>query len=154
MRKEDLKDGMVVELEWCRFAKRRYIKMGERLVDSESWADLYEATDDLCWDNCKVSRVFVNKSMSCLDDMFKDDHLILIWEREREINWNKVPKWTKVQVRDTNNEKWVNKYFLGVSYDYRFDATSDDEFTFSGMVERWRECRMHPSVKVKDEWCY
>ena len=32
--------------------------------------------------------------------------------REREIDWDKVPKYTKVNVRDIDSEEWKNRYFL------------------------------------------
>ena len=35
----------------------------------------------------------------------------LIWERDKEVDWTKVPKDTKVLVRDSKDEVWQRKHF-------------------------------------------
>lgn len=81
-------------------------------------------------------------------------------EFEREIDWNRVPKWTKVQVRDNDKHEWVNRYFIGVNYGmfsltHPFVATMFDEFIHDGFEcnnNGYRYCRIHPSIEIKEEW--
>lgn len=63
-----------------------------------------------------------------------------------EIDWDRVPRWTKVQVRDTEEDPWIDRWFLmkGV-YDYLcMDGNKK--------VYRYRYCRIHPDVEIKPEW--
>ncbi len=153
MRKEDLKDGMIIEVEFSNILNERYIKLGNLCVGLDGYIDLEDATDNLCWESCKVVKIFKNKSMKNLEEINDDKCLELIWEREKEIDWNKVPKWTKVQVRDFKEEKWKNIYFIDFSTNGIFKATYFDEFTFSeGDEIDWYQCRIHPSVEIKEEW--
>lgn len=81
-------------------------------------------------------------------------------ELKREIDWTKVPKGTKVQVRDSVTEEWKNKYF--VKFHERIKETPfeaslllDDYFTGLRMEDEsafWKYCRIHESVKIPDEW--
>ena len=81
-------------------------------------------------------------------------------EIEREIDWTKVPRGTKVQVRDNAKEEWVNKYFIEFNSrkeDFPFFASPclDDNFSDYKMENNgyeWIYCRIHPSVEIPDEW--
>lgn len=81
-------------------------------------------------------------------------------EIEREIDWTKVPRGTKVQVRDNEKQKWENAYFVSYAenvFPLSFESSpiKDDEFTkfkaerFSKIFEY---CRVHESVLIPDEW--
>ena len=84
--------------------------------------------------------------------------------REREIDWDKVPKYTKVNVRDTNYEEWKNRYFLYVDeiYDgYKYVTSlsnTKDYFTgmnpedCCGLTGRYTQIRLDKSVTPKAEW--
>ena len=75
-------------------------------------------------------------------------------EVEREIDWTKVPRMTKVQVRDTDYDEWINQYFCGVG-EFGFSASSykDDEYTdYRSYGTNWNYCRIHPSVYIPEEW--
>ncbi|HFD2052163.1 TPA: hypothetical protein ACF2DE_002894 [Clostridium perfringens] len=84
-------------------------------------------------------------------------------EIEREIDWTKVPYQTKIQVRNSEDEEWVNRYFAS----YLKSAINDDEDYSFGTLDRMRDdftkingtsggwfkmARIHPSVKIKEEW--
>ncbi len=157
MRKEDLKDGMIVEIEFTAIPNERYIKLGNLCVGLNGYIDLEYATDDLCWESCKIIKIFKSKSMTWLKDINKDNKLELIWEREREIDWSKVPKWTKVQV-DDGYSGIINGYFWNYSSDpvYPIEYATRDMFCFetNPVVDYCtkRECKIHPSVEIKEEW--
>lgn len=81
-------------------------------------------------------------------------------EIKREIDWTKVPRGTKVQVRDNEKQKWENAYFVSYAenvFPLSFESSpiKDDEFTkfkaerFSKIFEY---CRIHESVAIPDEW--
>ena len=81
-------------------------------------------------------------------------------EIQREIDWTKVPRGTKVQVRDNEKQKWENAYFVSYAenvFPLSFESSpiKDDEFTkfkaerFSKVFEY---CRIHPSVEIPNEW--
>ena len=84
--------------------------------------------------------------------------------REREIDWDKVPKYTKVNVRDTDSEEWKNRYFLYVDeiYDgYKYVTSlsnAKDYFTgmnpedCCGLTGRYIQIRLDKSVTPKAEW--
>lgn len=81
-------------------------------------------------------------------------------KKEKEIDWAKIPKWTKVQVRDNDNEVWRNRYFIGLNdnnfkYDYPFVASLFDEFVHDGSDSDnacYRQCRIHESVNILEDW--
>lgn len=82
-------------------------------------------------------------------------------EIEREIDWTKVPRGTKVQVRDEEEEEWLNRYFLKIvkeeyEEDY-FEVASYEDNNFTGYkmeyyCSYWKYCRVHESVLIPDEW--
>ena len=84
--------------------------------------------------------------------------------REREIDWDKVPKYTKVNVRDTDYEEWKNRYFLYVDENndgYKYVtglSNTKDYFTGMnpeecfGLTGRYVQIRLDKSVTPKAEW--
>ena len=84
--------------------------------------------------------------------------------REREIDWDKVPKYTKVNVRDIDCEEWKNRYFLYVDEiydDYKYVTSlsnTKDYFTgmnpedCCGLTGRYIQIRLDKSVTPKMEW--
>ena len=80
-------------------------------------------------------------------------------EIKREINWTKVPRGTKVQVKSNKHSEWENRYF--VTYDFSlinpFEVTDclDDDFTGCKMEDytwNYKYCRIHESVEIPNEW--
>lgn len=79
---------------------------------------------------------------------------------ENEIDWHKVPKGTRVQVRDYTTQEWENAYFVSYAenvFPLSFESSpiKDDEFT-KIKAERFSKifkyCRIHESVKIPNEW--
>ncbi len=168
MKKSDLRNGMIV--------RTRSNKMGVVLKDVETiygicdivkfkddFSNLSNYNNDLCSDNERYDIVEVYKTSSWGANMnnllnLNSCFITSLWKRE--IDWSKVPKWTKVQVRDFDSEEWKNGYFLKCEDEeytgsYPFIATSCDEFTISTAdrkKERFAHCRLHESVEPKEEW--
>lgn len=64
-----------------------------------------------------------------------------------------------MQVRDCDNEKWKNAYFLELGtedeYPFRVSFSLDDNFTEFKMEHRtncFDYCRIHESVEIPNEW--
>lgn len=161
MRKSNLENGMIVE--WR--DKTRCLVVGNLLLSEDGFEELETFNNELKDIECKdesydVMKVFELKSIpeNGLKDIFKDENLKLIWRRTREIDWSKVPKWTKVRFKDSC-ECYCNAYHH--SYEesrlFSFGCTTRDEFTFStDPVVEWvrgeDDYEIHPSVKIKEEW--
>lgn len=96
------------------------------------------------------------ESESSFNDIFKTEFI----EIKRVIDWTKVPPFTKSQVRDSKDQSWRNKYFLRLNdnqfkKDFPFVATAYDEFIYEGTSGHeicFKQCRIHPSVEIPDEW--
>ena len=82
-------------------------------------------------------------------------------EIEKEIDWTKVPRGTKVQVRDSENQEWSNAYFSKIlkskntDYPFRASSINDDEFTKLNLDDTswsYKCCRIHKSVEIPEEW--
>lgn len=155
--KIDLRNGMVAQTnrgDLFMFVDGMF--MGEEGYISQDEFD----SDLVCrYSNLTISKVYKVKRPCCFKTMFAGRNLVLIWERKDKIDWNKVPEGTKVQVRNTENGEWVNRYYKGYD-EYRTPARFNtwkipkDEFTGSGYSYdgTWVYCRLHESVKAKKEW--
>lgn len=82
-------------------------------------------------------------------------------EIEKEIDWTKVPRGTKVQVRDSENQEWKNAYFSKtlnskeVDYPFKASFINDDEFTELNLDNtswNYKYCKIHESVEIPEEW--
>lgn len=93
-------------------------------------------------------------SLEYLMNILPEGKVELAWEREREIDWSKVPKWTRVQVRDCDNEDWKNRYFIGLEdSDYPYLTTPRGEFTYEeGNDMGWKQIRIYDESDIKEEW--
>ena len=136
MNKQDLKNGMIYE-------KRNglifYIILDTvyKLNDSNNTEMgtlddvLTYYNDDLTYKGSKWSDIMI----------IRDAEGKLLWERE-EVDWAKVPKDTKVLVRNSKDEEWHKRYFSkykdGRFYTFNMGgtswSTSDETF--------WKECKL------------
>ena len=81
-------------------------------------------------------------------------------EIKKKIDWTKVPRGTKVQVRNKEEGLWKNKYFVKFEaidgyYPFITSIHLDNDFTNYKMeidACEWQYCRIHPSVEILDEW--
>lgn len=154
MKKSDLRDGMVIEMDDGSrgIAINNYI-LYEKLSDS-----LDDFTCDLLYKDYKkyrINKVYrIIKRTNYISEIFKTENLKLIWERREEIDWSKVFKWTKVQVRASGEDEWKNAYYQEYS-DGQFKVCFNelDTFTHIGGEEFFfTQCRIHPKQEIKEEW--
>lgn len=150
MELKDLKTGMVVKLrngDYC-------MVIGDYLIDNDSWVSLGEYNNNLthcdlsCIDIIEVYKQRTNGNLMPKNWFKYIEDEKPIWRREDEVDWTKVPKWTKVQVRNDDNREWINAYFLGYNKHklYCFETTICDKFTFEEgcFIEGgWKQCRLY-----------
>lgn len=170
MNKKDLKDGYVVKL---RSNVYGYVNLSRGIIIlNDGFLELDKYNDDL-------TRMFRSSVSEDYDIMaIYEPHgfgggfsgilseeckhfcsEVLIREESDDIDWTKVPKWTKVQVKDKGYEEWKNRYFffydIGTYATYPFATaeTKKDEFTLcEPKTEGFKHCRIHPDVEIKEEW--
>lgn len=163
MKKSDLESGMVIETKDGRFG---LIIKGTNGIyrDVIIWADkgfgtLKDFTEELTpYKNdlyLEIVRVYNFLSwgvgLGKIADEILRKNLKPIWERPREIDWSKVPFGTKVQASDHSDLKECRRNSL-VSYEKRlkkpfliFNEELNEVFSY-------KYCRIHPSVKIQEEW--
>lgn len=82
------------------------------------------------------------------------------YEEKKEIDWSKVPRGTKVQVRDFDGDFWYNRYYYGFDKDseYPYCTTKridDDEFTgdtAKSILTGYQEIRIYDPSDIKESW--
>lgn len=162
MKKSDLENGMVVE--WRNGTK--LIKVNDIFLNLDGFSNLDSFGENLKFNlhnnsGLDIVKIYkVNRFATDLKSIFKAENLTLIWERPREIDWSKVPEWTKVQVRDCKNQKWRNRYFSRYNpyKETPYIVSAFDKFIFEdrpkfeGTIKSYRHCRIHESVEIKEEW--
>lgn len=152
--KNDLKTGMVVE---CKNGFR-YMVITETvdtpgglengiLISANGWLPLSKYNNDLgygstevyfgCYGSFSVEKVY-KSDIYGLTAMLKDANEI-IWEREKEIDWSKVPVDTKILVRDDEDEDWIPAYLA------KYDC---------GVVSVWEDGGTSFTKKQTEAWCY
>ncbi|MGU9269797.1 hypothetical protein ACV3Z5_13945 [Clostridium perfringens] len=170
----DLKDGYVVKL---RTGEYGYIKLEERIVvlkdgflglDGYDYELLRIRRNDISEDYDIVA-IYEPVNFCCgfkgiLGDSCEDFCRLVSSRQElKDIDWTKVPKFTPVQVRDSQEHEWKNAYFGRVTFSDFYGTNiffvfgmKDDEFT--GIKQRdhealcYRYCRIHDDVEIKEEW--
>lgn len=172
MKKSDLKDFMVVQLDIRNYERENedmYLVIRNTLVSSDGYMNFRDYNEnmecivrDKSLDNSigtySIIKVFEIKKLGAgIENFFNKDNLKLIWERQREIDWSKVPKWTKVQYE--RNGDWINCYHINYDEQSKYwpcEYTVRDKFTFK--TEKYIQCvneqnyRIHPSVKIPEKW--
>lgn len=141
------------------FKKVEYLKSTSRISSLENYnEDLIIKGENIPeYDIMKVYRITKESKFDSLEDLINTlpkGKVELIWEREREIDWSKVPKWTKVQVRDYDFEDWKNRYFIGYREDmHKYSVTPHDEFTYNeGDESEWKKIKIYDESDIKEEW--
>lgn len=84
MKREDLKDGMIVENN----AKEKYIVIGERFVKQHGYYNVSGMNRDLTHKDHKsldIDKVYSATKESTLDGMLNSRGLLLIWERKEQV---------------------------------------------------------------------
>lgn len=158
MKKNDLENGMIVETR----KGLRFLILGENLIGDDLCNALNsydEQMNDKLFDDSDydIIKVYKFNGKVILSEIFEDKNLKLIWEKERELDWSKVPEWTKVQVKFPGEVEWENYLFTNYLpnnvFKFLVAGFKDDEFTgYEATRHQVEYCKIHPSVKIKDEW--
>lgn len=137
----ELKAGMIIETQ----EGRRYlVKDGDLLMGMHDWMSLEDYSDDLTINIDDLDIVAVYESSArTLSDLFSDAYLTVLWKREPKTDWNSVPEFTEVLVRDSSTETWKRAYFLKKVGD-SFKTTVYSEFMYSKNSGTcyWKHCKL------------
>ena len=152
MKKSDLKNGMIVKTRNCNL----YIVLNNSLISKRGYMNLNFYTEDLKDGDCTGSYDIVSvyrerRSYELIPQNWFINLGEPIWTREEEVDWSKVPKWTKVQVRDNFTEKWANRYFIGLTGEkvFPYKVTYCDEFTYYRIDnEKYAQCRLYKEENI------
>ena len=125
----------------------------------------FKDNDNTIWEveeEGEESKVKILVDISGEKELYLDSETINVTfeEIEREIDWTKVPRGTKVQVKDNEKGSWRNAYFskfIKENEEYSFGASflNDDKFTGLSLDDNtwnYKYCRIHESVEIPDEW--
>lgn len=143
------------------FKKFEYLKSTSSISSLENYnEDLIIKGENIpAYDIMKVYRITKESKFDSLEDLINTlpkGKVELIWEREREIDWTKVPKFTKVQVKDSGTTKWENRYYIGYDKEcmYSYKTTCCDPFTYETNTreESWEKIRIYDESDIKEEW--
>lgn len=166
MKKSDLKDGMIVETK-----ESRYLINDGLLLGRKGFMKLTDYTEDLKlrdrdYVEFDINVVYAvdawNYGLSCFlnNGINIKDKAFVIWERQREIDWSKVPFGVKVFVCDypLTEEEIKNKCFYDDEEPFEFICYRDEIKKFIVFDREYNEvysfkyCYFHQSVKIKEEW--
>lgn len=168
MKKSDLKDGMIIKVSRgdtaMLMANRFLCGCNEGSDITRGLLGLEEISEDLTCSSIKgMDIVAVYKINDCygyyLSEIIQKlpkNKVSILWERPREIDWSKLPRWIKVQVKDYHEEPWRNAYFIRLddsNEDYPYKITFCDTFTLvENCICGYMQCRIHPEQEIKEEW--
>lgn len=142
------------------FKRFEYLKSTSTISTLENYnEDLIIKGENIpAYDIMKVYRITKESEYDSLEDLMNtlpEGKVELIWERKREIDWSKVPKWTRVQGKAYASENWRNVYFI----DYKEDSnkpylvTVRDEFTYrEGYELEFKYIKIYDESDIKEEW--
>ncbi len=159
MKKSDLENGMIIE--WNDNFNELGVIIGDSIRYKNGYDELSILDENLRYKKDKkdyISAIYKVKEKRCsLLNIFKKENLELIWKRPREIDWSKVPKWTKVQVKFPGEIEWENYLFTDYlpnnAFKFHVAGFKDDEFTgYEATRHHVEYCRIHESVEIKEEW--
>ena len=154
MKKSDLKDGMIVQTGEC-----LYLVCGDKFLGLNGYMGFEDYDESLNlkdeeFEEYNINFVYKTKSYGLgLEELLSETKsLEKIWERPREIDWSKVPFGTKVIASDDLNEDdELENIFVGYEpklkeYPFIVAYDTDDD------AQSFRYCKIHPDVKIKEEW--
>ena len=123
MKKEDLKNGMVVEFR----DKSRGLVHNKRIIDKEEFVFISNLNDDLTnassFKDLDIMKIF-DSNASTLGDLFADNRLELIWERKEQ---------PKLSEKDKKKIKVALKKVKEICSSYNNGGKRDCEFNVDGL---------------------
>ena len=115
MKKKDLKDGMIVETR----DRHKSVILGNKIMSRNKYDLLTSYKSNLTSkvnEEFDIVKVYKIKNLYVLNDIFKDEYLSLIWEREeeekkREYNWKLSKNAKNILKKIPKKYKWLAKDF-------------------------------------------
>lgn len=154
MKKSDLKDGMIIEFR--NIEEGLGVVINNLILFKDAYYCLDNFTENLDNTHLKdldVIKVCVLNAHVTMNEILsgKKELLKVMWERKKEIDWNKVPFGTKVVASDF--EERLNREYIFVGYKeelekYPFIVAR----VLEGEAVSFRYCKIHPDVDIKEEW--
>ena len=112
MKKKDLKDGMIVETR----DKHKLLVLGNKIMSRNKYDLLTSYKSNLLSkvnEEFDIIKVYKIKNLYVLNDIFKDEYLSLIWEREKEkkrkYNWELSKNAKNILKKIPKKYKWLAK---------------------------------------------
>lgn len=138
MNKSDLKNGMSFKTRnnnWYDIIRSEIFK-----IAYEEYSLKYEATLKVFLSHYSDDLKNIHSNKFDIIEVYDIDGK-LIWERE-EVDWSKIPRDTKVLVRNSKDEEWRKRYFSeykdGKFYTFDMGGTSWSKSNKTS----WRECKL------------
>lgn len=133
MRKEDLKNGMVVEY---KNGKRRLYLDGLFFDKDLTERGQIESYDKFLiaeggYNNLNIVKVFKDyRALRATDkDIVNQD--LLLWKREDETDWSKVAIDTPILVKDYEHDNWLVRHFAGLNKLGKVYAWNDGKTSYT-----------------------
>lgn len=112
MKKKDLKNGMIVETR----DKHKLLVLGNKIMSRNKYDLLTSYKSNLLSkvnEEFDIVKVYNIKNLYVLNDIFKDEYLSLIWEREegkkRKYNWELSKNAKNILKKIPKKYKWLAK---------------------------------------------
>ena len=147
-----------------RFKKFEHLNNIKGVTNINNYNDMLE--EDAQVDNkCTIEKVYRIKSgydysLKEIIEKLPETNVELVWEREeskREIDWNKVPEFTRVLVRDNEKDKWKKGYFLyyNETLTHPYVITCHGKFTYEEgyYCGGYKQIKIFDENDIKEEWC-
>lgn len=151
MKKSDLKNGMVVEIKGGLYFLIDDVFVGiDEFMPLDRYTNELKLPGDSEFDITKVFEVICWGSGFEFILNNKKERLMLLWERKQEIDWNKVPKGTVINVRASERYEWEEREllaYLGEDLDEDFNR-----FVVRGAINGWLSFRYATIENPKQEW--
>lgn len=163
--KEDLQTGHIVVTrgEGNAILIGESFKRSSYLMNESVMSELIDYNYDLKARSGSIDHYTIDKvykivkgtyDLKTIIDELPKDSVELIWERKKEIDWSKVPKFTRVQVRDDDEDEWLNRYFIEYMEDgvVPYFVTCYGEFSYEGCNTGWQQIRIYDESEIKEDW--
>lgn len=137
MKKKDLKNGMIVETR----DKHKLLVLGNKIMSRNKYDLLTSYKSNLTSkvnEEFDIVKVYKIKNLYVLNDIFKDEYLSLIWEREeekkRKYNWKLSKNAKNILKKIPKKYKWLAKD-VGTSQIYIYE--NKPTIRTDGCCEYW-----------------
>ena len=140
----------------------RFLVYDDMLINHEGCMRLKDYSDSLIYCDAEdrdwdIVRVFKHINFSNGVEWGLKFPVGILWTREeKKIDWSKVPKWTKIEVRIGENNPWYGAYFLEVDERLnKYVVTFHDKFVFehgTNDIYLYSEIRLYDKKDFKKEW--